>query len=346
MNSIHNLLAEPRTGKTNLGKALNERDDNKAFARCMVGGEGCKQLAINAHCVPQTALELIMDESREVIAGHSEPPKTPMHWLNQDPLRPMTIERLNAGRWACRPHDDIFGTLDTKNLRAFTERDKFLIIYKITVYLTQRMLHAAERIATPVIDPAAETPQGLSQETEGYLTDVAQEMTHSAVRITTIKWQMDKMLNNEQYDRIEYRATMWPTTPTMAAVGMARVPGPGNRVDWYGENSYVPVWLALLPQEHGQTIITASPKGAEEYARDIHEGMPQNQVDLVPRGNNWTRLTCHKVLTNATDIAISKERFLQIPEYEQRQLQKFIFLRGLQRSRRRKSDFPNLLNVR
>ena len=171
-------------------------------------------------------------------------------------------------------------------------------------------------------------------------------MTYSAVRMTNIKRQMDKMLNNEVYDKIEYRATMWQTTPTMAAVGMVRVQGPGNRVEWYGENSYIPVWIALFPQEHGQIIITASPKGAEEYTRDIHQGMPRNRVELVKRGNNWTRLVCRKVLTNATDIAVSEERFSQMPEHERRTLQEFIFLRSVEEPRKRKLDFPNLLNIR
>ena len=62
----------------------------------------------------------------------------------------MNIGRFNAGKWACRAHDGIFSALDTKRLGRLTERNKFLMIYKITVYLTQRMLHAAERLATPV----------------------------------------------------------------------------------------------------------------------------------------------------------------------------------------------------
>ena len=346
MNNIAKLLSEPRIGKTNLGKALDTRDQNAAFDRCMVGGENCREPAINAHCVPETALELIMDESREVRAGHSEPPRTPIQWLSEEPLKRMNIRRFNAGSWACQPHDDYFSALDTKCLGELTELSKFLMIYKITVYLTQRVLHAGERLATPLIDPAAETPQGLSQETEEYLQDVAHAMTHTAVRTTKIKWQMDKMFKDEEYDKIEYRATMWQTIPTMAAVGMALVPGPGDRVEWYGENSYIPVWLALLPQEHGQTIITASPLGAERYTRDIHEGMPRNRVELVQRGNNWTRLICRKVLTNATDMAISKERFVKMRESERRKLQEFILVRNGQSSRKLNLDIPNLLNVR
>ena len=171
-------------------------------------------------------------------------------------------------------------------------------------------------------------------------------MTYYSVRLTNVKWRMDRMLNDNAYDKIEIRATMWQTTPTMAAVGMVPVQGPGTRVEWYGENSYIPVWIALLPQEHGQTIITASPRGAEEYTGEIHDGMPRNRVGLVKRGNNWTRLVCRKVLTNATDIAISMERFLQLRESERRQLQKFMFLRNLQGTRKRKLDFPNLLNIR
>ena len=346
MYSIAKLLSEPRTGKANLGRALDERDQNAAFDRCMVGGESCSQPAINAHCVPETALELIMDDSREVRAAHSEAPKTPLQWLNEDPIKRMNIERFNAGSWACRPHDDVFSALDSKRLGDLTELSMFLMVYKITLYLTRRILHTGERLATPIVDPATEMPQGLSQDTEGYLKDFVQELTYAAIRTTRIKWQMDKMFNAKDYDKLEYRATMWQTTPTMAAVGMNLAPGPGDRAEWYGENSLIPVWLALLPQEHGQTIITASPKGAEQYIRDIHEGMPRDRVELVRRGNNWTRLTCRKVLTTATDIAISKERFSQLQEPERRKLQEFILLRRGLSSPKRKLDLPNLLNIR
>lgn len=73
---IESLLSEPRAGKTSLGQALAERDRDAAFDRCMVGGDNCKRAAIRAHCIPETALELIADESRKVIAAHSAPPRT------------------------------------------------------------------------------------------------------------------------------------------------------------------------------------------------------------------------------------------------------------------------------
>lgn len=346
MNRITKLLLEPRTGKKNLGRALHERDENASFDRCMVGGESCKETAINAHCVPVTVLELIMDESKEVMAVHSEPPKTPIQWLNREPLRPMNIEKFNASRWACRPHDDTFRALDTKALEELSYRDKFLMIYKITVYLTQRILHAGERLATPFMDPTTETPRGLSQETEEYLQEAALEMTYAARRTIRVKWQLDRMLNNKTYDEIEYRLATWRSTPTMAAVGMVFAPGPGDRAEWYGPNSYIPTWLALLPQEHGQMIITASPKGTAQYTRDIHEGMPRGQAKPMARGNNWTRLVCRKALTHATDIAINKERFSDMTEDEQRKLQEFILFRKVQVLRRRRLVFPNLLNIR
>ena len=344
MHELDHLLSEPRIAKMNLSRALHERDQNAAFDRCMVGGENCKEPAIRAHCVPETALELIMNESRDVIAGHSQPPRTLMQWLNELPLKRMNIGRFNVGRWACRPHDDTFSSLDTKRLDTLTERGMFLMIYKATVYLTQRVLHAGERLATPLMDPAAETPQGLSRETQEHLKQAVRQMTFSAMRVFWIKQQMDRILSDETYHKIEYRATMWPTTPTMAAVGMVLADGPGNLVAWYGENSLIPVWMVLLPQEHGQTIITASPRGTGTYTQDIHEGMPKNRVELARRDDSWARLVCQKVLTNATDVAVSEKRLQQLQDHERSRLQEFILRRNSRDTR--ELDFPNILAVR
>ena len=344
MNPALRLLSESRTAKTSLGHALNESDRKAAFDRCMVGGDGCGEPSIRAHCIPKTALELIMNGEREVMAAHSQPPKTALQWLHEDPLKPMSISRFNAARWACRPHDDTFRPLDTRCLEALTDHNPFLIVYKTTVYLTHRLLHAGERLATPVLDPGTATPQGLSRETEEYLKEIVRSMTFSVVRICQIKWKMDKMLENEEYSKIDYGVSHWKTTPTMAAVGMTLVEGPGTLNAWYGENSLIPVWIALLPQAHGQIIITASPRGTRTYTRVIHEGVSKNREEYVGGEDAWTRLMCRKILTSATDIAISEERFMQMDEHERDKLQKFLLLRNVVDAQ--EFEFPNVLNMR
>ena len=346
MNRIHHLLSESRTGKKSLGEALAERDETGVFNRCMVGGEGCSKTAIRAHCIPETALELIMDGSREVIAGHSRPPKTPYQWLNEGPLKPMNIRRFNSGKWACQEHDARFRPLDMKSLETLEEGHLFLMVYKIAVYLTQRSLHAGERLVTPLLDPTTSQPMELSEGTHQYLEDMAQELTHSAVRTTDLKRKLDGMLNDGIYDKIEYRATMWRTEPTVAAVGMVFVDGPGDRQDWFGWNLHIPVWIALLPQQHGQTIITASPTEVDEYTRDIHNGVPRERIELTKRGNNWTRLILQKVLTNATDLAIGKEAYSKMSDHQQRKLQEFFLLRRAKDPHKLYRGIPNILKIR
>ena len=264
MNRVSNLLSESRTAKKDLGKTLNQRDENASFDRCMVGGENCTNPAIRAHCIPETALELLMDKSREVTAQHSKPPNTPFQWLNEGPLKPMTIGKFNASKWTCRKHDDMFCALDTKHFDAFAERNMFLLIYKITVYLCQRVLHAGERLATPLIDPATDTPQELSEATKDYVREVVQAMTYSAARTINMKWEMDKMLIDHLYDKIEYRAAMWQTTPTMAAVGMVSVPGPGDRTEWFGGELIHPCMASTLttgPWADNRHSVTKGCKG-------------------------------------------------------------------------------------
>ena len=344
LNPVMRLLSESRTAKISLGQALDEMDKKAAFHRCMVGGESCEEPAIRAHCIPETALELLMNGSREIMGAHSQPPKTAMQWLHEDPLKLMSTGRFNAAKWTCRPHDDTFRSWDTKRLVELTDRNLFLIVYKMTVYLTHRLLHSGGRLAMPMLDSGMASPQGLTQETEEYLKKVVRSTTFTVVRICWIKWKMDEMLENEKYSKIEYRASYWKTTPTMAAVGMTFVDGPGTLNTWYGENSLIPVWMALLPQEYGQMIITASPRGTRPYARRIHEGVSKDREEYVGGENAWTRLLCHKVLTSATDIAISEERFRDMDMHERNQLQEFLLLRNVVDAHELK--FPNVLNMR
>ena len=343
-NPVLRLLSESKRAKRSLGEALGERDKNAGFDRCMVGGESCGESAIRAHCIPETVLELIMNGSREVVAAHSQPPKTAVQWLHEYPLKTMSISRFNAARWACRPHDDTFRSLDTKRLEALTDSNLFLMVYKITVYLTHRLLHTGERLATPILDPDTATPERLSQRSEEYLKEIVRIMTFSAVRVCWTKWAMDKFLRNEEYDKLEYRASYWKTTPTMAAVGMKLVEGPGTIGTWYGQNSLNPVWMALLPQEYGQLMITASPRGAGPYARNIHEGVSKNREEYVGGDDAWTRLMCHKVLTSATDVAISEERIQQLNGHGRDRLREFLLLRNVADARQ--LEYPNVLNTR
>lgn len=63
MNRVSNLLSESRTAKKDPGRTLTQRDENASFDRCMVGGEDCTKPAIRAHGIPETVLELLMDEA-------------------------------------------------------------------------------------------------------------------------------------------------------------------------------------------------------------------------------------------------------------------------------------------
>lgn len=341
---IESLRSEPRAAKTSLGRALAERDHNAAFDRCMVGGESCKRKAIRAHCIPETALELIADESRKVIAAHSAPPRTAVQWLAEDPLKEMSISSFNAARWSCRPHDDTFGPLDTKQLIDLSDRNLFLLIYKITVYLAHRALHVGERLAVPMLDPGTETPQGLSAGTTAYLEENARTVSLSAMGVWRLKLSMDRMFEHEDFSRFEYRAARWRTSPAVAAVGMAFLDGPGSQSGWSDEDSLLPAWVALLPQEHGHTIVTASPRVTSGHSHEIHEGMPRRRGKRVGGDDAWTRLLCDKLLAICSDLAVSRERFAQLSTHERDALQGFLARRSVLGADR--PDLPNLLNKR
>lgn len=337
---------ELRSGLRNLGRTLSERDALKSFDRCIVGAEGCRQPAIDAHCIPSAALELIMNESKEVVGFDSTAPKNPAQWINDKHFKERSVKSFGASAWACHDHDTIFNPVDIKRIDVLNEHHLFLLVYKMVAYFTQRVLYSSERIATPALDPAfdglAEFPDHIR---EG-LKRTAGVMTHSAVRVLNIKWKMDKMLKEGISSEIAYRTTMWETTPNVAASGIKFLPGPSDRVEWYGGNSDIPVWIMLLPQVHGQTIITAFPAGTEKYTRTFHEGLSEVNGEVLQKGNGWTRMICGKVLFHASDVAVSHERFFQTTPHERDRLQEYICTRNIEDNRKLRRDLPNLLNIR
>ena len=335
---------ELKEGLRNLSGSMSAMDAERSFDRCSVGGESCKQPSIKAHCLPRTVLNLITNDEKKVIGVDAEPPRTPGHWIEGEPLGERSISNFNVGQWACAEHDRQFSSVDSTCIDAQDDRNLFLMVYRTTTYLTQKAVRAASRLAIPILDPAVDTPEGFPEHIRGNLEEKARIMSLMAMRTMYLKWSADKLLNRKAYDEIEYRVSMWESVPTMAATGMRWVEGAGNGVEWYGEKSIIPVWLILLPQEYGQIIITASPKGMGAYLNNIHEGMRKGNRAIVKKGNNWTRLMCRKVLENAAVVAISHDRFFQTSYAERDNLQTYLFGRTL--SDVSKLKLPNLLNIR
>lgn len=333
-----------KVGMRNLSRSLSAMDAERSFDRCSVGREECKEPSIKAHCIPRTALNLIANDEKKVVGIDAEPPRTPGHWIEGEPLGERSISDFSVGKWACAEHDRIFSSVDSTHVDVRDDRNLFLMVYRTTIYLTYQALRNASRLAIPMLDPAVDTPEGLSENIQRNLVTMAQDASFMAMRTFYMKLSVDTLLNGEAYDEIEYRVAMWETAPTMAAAGMRWAEGPGNSIEWYGENSMIPVWLILLPQEHGQTIITASPKGMCDFSDNIHAGIRNGSRSIVKIDNNWTRLMCQKVLTNATDVAISHERFFQISSDERDNLQTYLSGRSLPDAL--KLELPNLLNIR
>ncbi len=209
-----------KAGLRSLGRVLSERDSLKSFDRCMVGGEGCKEPAIDAHCIPRTVLELIMNERKEVVGCDSTPPKNPAQWINDIHFKDRSVRSFSASAWACETHDKKFNLVDSKSVDLSNEHHLFLLVYKMIAYFTQRGLHSSERIAIPALDPAFDVLDEFPDHAKEGFKEAARTMSYSAFRVLNIKWKMDLMLNGEMPRDIVYRTAKWETTPTMAAAGM------------------------------------------------------------------------------------------------------------------------------
>ena len=334
---------ELRDGFRSLGQSLNDMDAAPWFERCIVGSASCNDAPISAHCVPRTALNLIADPRGKVIGIDSRAPINPVHWIATPPLGEHGVASFNVAKWACARHDRQFSKIDSTRIDLADDANLFALVYRTTAYLTQRALATGSRLAVPLLDPAVESPKGLPQDVQKNLERTATQLSIFAAQRFFVKSQLDKVWRNSASDEIEYRVASWSTTPTMAATGM--------KLSWDADYSSKPAgphpivaeWLVLLPQAHGQTLVTASLAHGYRYTGKIHEGMPANDTSILTKGNSWTRLQFRKVLAIGSDVAISHDRFGQATHAEQVALQRHFFDRTSVERQQRK--LPNLLDV-
>ena len=287
-----------------------------------------------------------MNERKEVIGCDSTPPKNPAQWINDIHFKDRSVRSFSASAWACETHDKKFNLVDSKGIDVSNGDHVFLLVYKMIAYFTQRALHSSERIAIPALDPTFGALDEFPDHAKQGFKEAARTMSYSALRVLNIKWKMDLMLNGKMPREIVYRTAKWETMPTMAAAGMKFLPGPADRVEWYGENSHIPVWIMLLPQSHGQTMVSAFPAGTEKFVRVMYEGLSEDHDRILKKGNGWTRMICAKIMDHTSDIAVSHERFFQTTYNERDRLQEYIFTRNIEENRKRRRELPNLLNIR
>ena len=360
MPNVHQVPERWKAAMRGITESLRQQDRSAPFDRCIVGGGTCEEPPIQAHCIPRTMLGLLENQEKQLIGVTSQPPKNPAQWINDIHLKPIPTALFTASRWACKRHDALFNPIDSKAIDINDPRHLFLIAYRSTCYLTQRALHGGHRIAAPAFDPAVESPKGLTEDQQLLMNSAAMELSITAAKVMRVKWQMDKLLATENYDRLEYQVVEWQTKPAMAAVGMQIQPGKGYKPGPFGPDREVPTWMALLPQDHGQTIITAVPLEAERDAPDFHDFLKRNngQPRQTNVSNEWTDTVCKHVFDRATDMAVSFDQFSKTSCRERDAAQEYLFLRNLDTpetaentewgeleeiTQRAKQDLPNLL---
>lgn len=329
-----------KPGLRNLRQALQERDDQRAFDRCIVGGEVCKNPSIEAHSIPMACLELIANRNT-VVASCAVPPRDPVTYHYLKPLAKRSISTFSVGRWSCEEHDRLFAPVDSKNIDVEDAYNLFLIVYRTTLRATQLGLRTVERIVTTTLDPATPKPQGVPEPIIRRMREFAVDATKSMARTIHLKWKMDSLLKACSFDTMEYRTSSWRTEPVVAAAGMSWEDGPGKGTYWGGEDSVLPVWMIVLPQRYGQLAITASIRG---YPATIHNSMPIVNKGIVERGKLWTKVISNRLLNNSIDIAVSNTRYEKLQEVERQILHEYLQARSIFGTSRNK-ELPNLFEM-
>ena len=342
----------PQQVMGNLANALKEVDQEQAFNRCIVGAPVCNRSPIKAHAIPRTTLRLIADSDNEVVANSAIPPTHVPTYFNTSPLRKFNISQFSIGEWACQEHDGIFADIDSTNIDCADPRNLFLLVYRTTLRTLQVSQRTSYRMSMVLQDPARDRPGGMPEQMLNNLQNVAAELTINSAKIFGIKMQLDKMLASGEYDTLEYRVASWKTKPTLAACGITGFEGERRDPKQVAEeteaigypadpNMIIPGWIVVLPQLHGQIIVTASISGRDRYTAALHEGMPKTFKVSPYRGRNWTNLMSRKAITLAGDLAISTDHFLKLDDRQRDHLQKYLQIRSSREVTEK--NLPNLL---
>ena len=132
MKTEHATDDDWKTGLRSLRQVLQERDAQRAFDRCIVGGEGCKNPSIEAHSIPMACLQLIANRN-SVFASCAVPPPDPVTYHYLKPLARRSISTFSVSRWSCEGHDRLFAPVDSKNIDLQDRRNLFLLVYRTTL---------------------------------------------------------------------------------------------------------------------------------------------------------------------------------------------------------------------
>ena len=337
---------ESKKGLKALNDVMKMRDDQKSFDRCHVGSCNNKS-AIEAHSIPVTALQLMADQSNMVMATLLPPPPNIAAFpKNSHPLTKRSIHRFSAGPWACREHDALFKPIDSRNIDVENERNLFLVVYRVALRAVQAALRICERFVEPILGP--DMPQEFSGLPDWFLDRSQQTVRNialSAMDLWVLKIQLDRILRTESYDTLVYRTVLLKTKSMMASSGIKFFDNLRNENVWgheYIQPSMIPGWMVVLPQEHGQTIITASPIRGDRYVRDVHKGMYTRHEGVTTKPPNWTRHASKKMLSMSTDLAVSTEKYDSLTDDERHRLQDYLRTRVSQPGKEWK--LPNLLS--
>lgn len=315
-----------RKARRSLNEHLQDKRTLQTYDTCSIGKNGCNQGPIEAHCISRTALSLIADNGK-LIGCDPSLLKTGYDLYSKPFFSEIGIKLFNRGKWACEKHDRIFAPIDSRSINVLDDRVLFLQIYRATVYATHALHRASEAVDLEpgmhrLVNSLNKFPANASQ-------DFAVKREWTAGRYGHLKAQMDELLLNENFGALEYRVAQWKCEPTMAAIAM-----------WCNPT----MWTVLLPQEHGQTLITASTKWGSSAEQRVHKDMPQEgKRAVIYRHNTWTRRASLRMLEYASVLAFRPSMWNGLTEPERRRIENYMRERSVRDIRR--ENLPNLLKI-
>lgn len=298
-----------------LAAEIEKIDHQNDFNKCYVGNE-CQNSSINAHAISRTALEIISDDRKKIIASPNYPFVNPIAHYMAKILDYRSDKNFSVGNFSCSEHDKIFTDIDRRNIDLSNSKNLFLIIYRSTLRAMQLALRNGYRFSMAVLDGKKYWMSKANDDEIDKIEKACRELSIASVGTFVSYSKISGMMRRREFDKIDYRVLVLETSPTVASIGMFP--------SFESGSDSQPCWVISLPQTEKQVIMTATLKSENISYNELNFGMPKGVATWKNIDSDHLRILSEKVFSTAFDLAISPQKYEKFSNDEKQRIQEYL----------------------
>jgi len=255
--------------------------------------DACKGKIGNRHAIARRHLRVIADDNNEIRANREF--ASFEKWPEKYPrLQCVPITKFSAGKWSCQKHDERFAGIDSAQVNLSDPENLFKAIYRAV--LRHNYLSTARWTAAYA---ATRTEEGWEFfKASAFENPVTEEEARNAFNhwgrcaqaLMGKMREFERRLLASDWNSLDYGAVLLQSTPAIAGWG-CRPMGFDTRglpkgTFRQGRKNWVDfVYMVVIPQDHGHTIITACEKDSRFRVLEvkyIHDYVPASAPRNLP----------------------------------------------------------------